>query len=65
MPFGFIHIVLRKIADISLHEFFKEIHVIGEENLPTDGPLIVCCTHHNMMIDPGILGKSTLRQHDL
>jgi hypothetical protein len=60
MPFGEIHFFLRKVASLALAGFFREIHIIGEENVPLDGPVIVCCTHHNMMIDPGILGMSPL-----
>lgn len=58
MPVGYQHFFLRKVASLALSGFFKEIHVIGEENVPKDGPLIVVCTHHNMMIDPGILCES-------
>lgn len=61
MPVGYLHFFLRKIASLALSGFFKEIHVIGDENVPLDGPLIVCCTHHNMMIDPAILCKSRKR----
>ncbi|KIM26219.1 hypothetical protein M408DRAFT_330764 [Serendipita vermifera MAFF 305830] len=58
MPVGYIHFFLRKVASLALSGFFREIHVIGEENVPKDGPLIVVCTHHNMMIDPGILSNT-------
>ncbi|CCA73592.1 related to glycerol-3-phosphate-acyltransferase-Laccaria bicolor [Serendipita indica DSM 11827] len=58
MPVGFLHAAIRKVASTALAGFFREVHVIGEENVPRDGPLIVVCTHHNMMIDPTILSST-------
>lgn len=38
-----------------MHGFFSDIQVIDAENVPQDGPLIVCCTHWNMIVDPAVL----------
>jgi 1-acyl-sn-glycerol-3-phosphate acyltransferase len=33
--------------------FFRRIHIVGADHLPTDGqPLLVACNHQNTMIDP-------------
>ncbi|KAF8507482.1 glycerol-3-phosphate-acyltransferase [Hysterangium stoloniferum] len=53
-----LHRVLRRIATWSVLSFFREIHVVGEENVPEDGPVIVVSTHHNMMIDPAVLSST-------
>ena len=58
MPVGLLHSAIRKVASTALAGFFREVHVIGDENVPRDGPLIVVCTHHNMMIDPTVLCES-------
>ncbi|KAG6810973.1 hypothetical protein H0H92_009556 [Tricholoma furcatifolium] len=50
-----LHRVIRQISDWALSSFFTEIRVIGEENVPRDGPIIVTATHHNMMLDPAVL----------
>ncbi|KAL0956984.1 hypothetical protein HGRIS_003085 [Hohenbuehelia grisea] len=50
-----LHRVIRRLASWSVWSFFTEIHVIGEENVPKDGPIVVCATHHNMMLDPAVL----------
>ncbi|KAI0369703.1 glycerol-3-phosphate-acyltransferase [Pilatotrama ljubarskyi] len=50
-----LHRVLRRIASWAVVSFFTEIHVIGGENVPRDGPIIVTATHHNMMLDPAVL----------
>ncbi|KAG6917822.1 hypothetical protein DXG01_000882 [Tephrocybe rancida] len=49
--------VIRQISDWALSSFFTEIRVIGGENVPKDGPIIVTATHHNMMLDPAVLSS--------
>ncbi|EIW63578.1 glycerol-3-phosphate-acyltransferase [Trametes versicolor FP-101664 SS1] len=49
------HRIIRRIASWAVVSFFTEIHVIGSENVPRDGPIIATATHHNMMLDPAIL----------
>ncbi|TDL21704.1 acyltransferase [Rickenella mellea] len=53
-----LHRVIRRIAGWAVWSFFTEVHVIGGENVPADGPIIVCATHHNMMLDPAILSSA-------
>lgn len=50
-----LHRLIRLISSWALSSFFTEVRVIGGENVPKDGPIIVTATHHNMMIDPAIL----------
>ncbi|KAI0743633.1 glycerol-3-phosphate-acyltransferase [Daedaleopsis nitida] len=50
-----VHRTLRRIAGWAVVSFFTEIHVIGGENVPKHGPIIVTATHHNMMLDPAVL----------
>ncbi|OCB87279.1 hypothetical protein A7U60_g5607 [Sanghuangporus baumii] len=52
-----LHRVLRRLAGWAVWSFFSEVHIIGEENVPADGPLIVVATHHNMMLDPAVLSS--------
>ncbi|KAJ9115588.1 hypothetical protein QFC20_000913 [Naganishia adeliensis] len=51
MPFGQTHFPIRSLANTALSSFFKEIVVLGSENVPEEGPLIVACSHANMAID--------------
>lgn len=37
-----LHRVLRTLAGWAVLSFFTEIHIIGGENVPADGPIIVC-----------------------
>ncbi|KAF6761167.1 hypothetical protein DFP72DRAFT_880302 [Ephemerocybe angulata] len=53
--FMLLHRIIRFIAGTAANSFFTEVRVIGEENVPKEGPIIVTATHHNMMLDPAIL----------
>ncbi|KAF9531602.1 glycerol-3-phosphate-acyltransferase [Crepidotus variabilis] len=50
-----LHRIIRFIAGLAVESFFTEVRVIGGESVPTNGPIIVTATHHNMMLDPVIL----------
>ncbi|CAA7263179.1 unnamed protein product [Cyclocybe aegerita] len=50
-----LHRLIRFIARLAVNSFFTEVRVIGGENVPKDGPIIVTATHHNMMLDPVVL----------
>ncbi|KAJ3570953.1 hypothetical protein NP233_g4059 [Leucocoprinus birnbaumii] len=50
-----LHRIIRGTANLAVDSFFKELRVIGGEHVPKKGPIIVCATHHNMMLDPVIL----------
>ncbi|EMD33764.1 hypothetical protein CERSUDRAFT_87104 [Gelatoporia subvermispora B] len=53
-----LHRIIRRVAGWAVVSFFTEIHVVGGENVPKDGPIIVTATHHNMMLDPAILSSA-------
>jgi glycerol-3-phosphate O-acyltransferase / dihydroxyacetone phosphate acyltransferase len=36
-----LHRVIRRMAEWAVWSFFTEVHVIGGENVPKDGPIIV------------------------
>ncbi|KZW01901.1 acyltransferase [Exidia glandulosa HHB12029] len=50
-----LHRIIRRLARVSLWSFFADMYVVGQENVPVDGPVIIVSTHHNMMIDPAVL----------
>ncbi|KAF9478620.1 glycerol-3-phosphate-acyltransferase [Pholiota conissans] len=53
--FKALHRLIRFISDLAVHSFFHEVRIIGGENVPKNGPIIVTATHHNMMLDPVVL----------
>ncbi|CAG8534163.1 9622_t:CDS:10 [Diversispora eburnea] len=58
MPFGISYDIVSTLARWSIHGFYREIRIMGYENVPKEGPLIVCCTHNNMVVDPAILATT-------
>jgi hypothetical protein len=42
-----LHRIIRQLATWALSSFFTEIRVIGGENVPTDGPIIVYVDIHS------------------
>ena len=41
MPVGYMHFLIRELASAGLASFFREIRVVGEDNVPLDGPVIL------------------------
>ncbi|KAG8872500.1 hypothetical protein FRB97_007569 [Tulasnella sp. 331] len=58
MPFGPSHTVILHTARWALASFFQEIRIVNEQNVPKDGPVLVVCTHHNMVVDPATLSAT-------
>jgi glycerol-3-phosphate O-acyltransferase/dihydroxyacetone phosphate acyltransferase len=49
---GLIYWIVKSASQTSTKFYFRNIYVIGQENIPTDGPLIICGNHSNQFIDP-------------
>ena len=49
---GLIYYLVKSVSQTSTKVYFKTIYVIGQENIPKDGPLIICGNHSNQFIDP-------------
>ena len=47
-----IYYIVKSISQTSIKVYFKTIYVIGQENIPKEGPLIICGNHSNQFIDP-------------
>jgi 1-acyl-sn-glycerol-3-phosphate acyltransferase len=48
--------ILRWIASVSLHWFYGDIRVIGEERIPRRAPLLIAVNHTNALVDSLIIG---------
>ena len=51
-----IYSALRWITGIALHWFYGDIRVVGEENIPDRGPLLIAVNHQNALVDSLIVG---------
>lgn len=46
-----LYFIVKNLAELMIYSFFKDIHVIGKENLPKEGPVILCGTHNSQYVD--------------
>jgi 1-acyl-sn-glycerol-3-phosphate acyltransferase len=51
-----IYSVLRWIAGIALHWFYRDIRVVRADRIPESGPLLVAVNHQNALVDSLIVG---------
>ena len=51
-----IYGLLRWIAGIALHWFYRDIRVEGAEKIPIAGPLLIAVNHQNALVDSLIVG---------
>ena len=51
-----IYGVLRWITGIALHWFYGDIRIIGRQNIPERGPLLIAVNHQNALVDSLIAG---------
>jgi 1-acyl-sn-glycerol-3-phosphate acyltransferase len=51
-----IYSVLRWIAGIALHWFYRDIRVVRADRIPTSGPLLIAVNHQNALVDSLIVG---------
>ncbi len=49
---GFAYFIVKSATQTATKVYFKTTYVIGQENIPQDGPLIICGNHSNQFIDP-------------
>lgn len=52
-----VYYVFNKLCKTIKSLYFKSVKVVGEENIPSDGPVILCGNHYNMFIDPVMIGS--------
>ena len=57
-----IYGILRWITGIALHWFYGDIRVVGKENIPNRGPLLIAVNHQNALVDSLIVGWVLPRQ---
>ena len=49
-----LHRTIRRLAKWAVWSFFTELHVIGSENVPKDGPIIVYASRHRHPLSPRV-----------
>jgi len=51
-----IYSLLRWIAGIALHWFYRDIRIVGADRIPRSGPLLIAVNHQNALVDSLIIG---------
>jgi 1-acyl-sn-glycerol-3-phosphate acyltransferase len=51
-----IYRVLRWIAGIALHWFYRDIRIVGSEKTPSSGPVLIAVNHRNALVDSLLVG---------
>jgi 1-acyl-sn-glycerol-3-phosphate acyltransferase len=46
-----IYSMLRWVAGIALHWFYRDIRVVERDRIPQDGPLLIAVNHQNALVD--------------
>lgn len=61
-----LHRVIRFISGLAVSSFYTEVRVIGGENVPKDGPIIVCvCPSVHQLLINGFYALRTATHHNM
>lgn len=55
------YFLLKNLACSVRSLYFKDVHIVGKDNIPSDGPVIICGNHANQFIDPIMIASSVNR----
>lgn len=56
-----IYFVVKKIAQAIQKLYFRKVHLVGLDNIPNNGPVIICGNHNNQFIDAIMILASVQR----
>ncbi len=54
--------IVQNLAKSAVGIYFRKLYVIGEDNIPLEGPVILCGNHSNQFIDPMMILKFSKRK---
>lgn len=57
-----LYAVLRLVARIALRWYYRSIEVVGAEQMPASGPVILAANHNNALVDALIVATSIHRE---
>lgn len=55
MKMNFVFEIVRFIVNVITNFLYRDIEIIGEENIPLEGPLIISANHNSQFIDAALL----------
>ncbi len=57
-----IYSIIKGFAQSVRALYFRKVNIVGLENVPLDGPVILCGNHANQFIDPIMIASSVNRR---
>lgn len=54
--------LMRRLAQIALRWYYRDIEIVGADRIPSDGPLLIVANHPNAVIDPMLVGTTVARR---
>ena len=61
MSTNFLYGSVKYFLKVVTSMYFQKINVIGQENIPKDGPVIICGNHANQFVDPMLIISNSTR----
>ena len=61
-PDPMLYKILREVARVALHWYYRDILVQGVERIPRRGPVLVVANHPNALVDALLIGTSIPRR---
>ena len=58
---SYLYSSVKVLWKVVTSRYFRQINVIGKENIPKEGPIIVCCNHANQFVDPMLIISNCTR----
>ena len=54
--------ILKRYIGIMIRTFYRKLEIVGRENIPVDGPVLLIGNHPNSLIDPFMAGIASPRR---
>ena len=61
MSSNFLYGSVKYFLKVVTSMYFQKINVIGQENIPKEGPVIICGNHANQFVDPMLIISNSTR----
>jgi len=50
-----IYNLIKYLLKVTIYSYFRRVSIVGQENIPTEGPVIFVANHPSALIDPLVI----------